>query len=150
MRRNEAENIIGSLVITGMIKGGYYIGELIEVIPSKPFRANVKVKGVYEYPKLYNHNTRPLCFKEKVSVIAENEIVNTGNSIKKYEEEFISYNYSLKRALLVYLSSVQRTLDEYENNNGRYHTYYINDMSDAIKLKDMLIQRIDNIKEDWQ
>lgn len=146
MKRNEAEELIGSLVITGLIKGGIYIGELLDITPSKPFRANVKIKGVLKHPELYNHNTKPLCFKRTVEVIRENEIVDTGNSIEKYEDKLISYDYSLKSALLKYLSSVEKTLSEF-TKNIRFSTWYINDKEDCSTLRDILVEKIKYVSE---
>ncbi len=146
MNRNEAEQLMGSLVITGSIKGGLYIGELVEIIPSKPFRANVKIKGVLQHPELYNHNTTPLCFKDTVTVLRENEIVNTGNSILKYEDILVSYDDSLKNALSKYLSSVENQLNGFIHDR-RYSTRYINNEEDCIILRDMLVEKIKYITE---
>lgn len=143
MRRNDAENLIGKLVITDIVNGGLYIGELLKIIPSKPFRANVRVKGIYRYPFLYNHNTS-LTFVNKIIIHKENEIVNTASLIKEFRGDLISYNVSLKNSLLKYSNKVNQTLSCYENDIN-FYSYYIGNIVDCIKLKELLKERLKQI-----
>jgi hypothetical protein len=100
MKRQEAENLIGKMVITGLINGTRYYGELIEIIPNKPFRAIIKVKGIYEYTSVcveYNDNKL-----EYNSFFIEGSLVETGNGIQIFKEQIQPYKQSLIEALKRY------------------------------------------------
>ncbi len=152
MRRATAEKLIGSMVITGMVDGACYIGELVEVIPSKPFRANVIVHAVYSYPELYAHNTRGK-FHEKRIELGESllkdkgVIVNTGSGIESYTDIVPSYEESVVISIEKYLKSVKRTLDNYIENNGSYHTYYIDNMDETKQLYSLLCDRLQSARQ---
>lgn len=152
MKREDAEKHIGKLVITSFIGGTRYIGELLEVIPSKPFRAIVKIRGVYKYPELYCHNKNGAFLDHYLSkgsdlVKKENDIVETGNGIELYHCNLISYNHSLINAIEDYLVSTKRKLDEFENNSC-FGTAWINNKRDCLKLYDILFERMNRAKSE--
>ena len=144
MKRSEAEKLIGELVITGYVNGGLYVGELLEIIPSKPFRALVKVKWIHTYPDLYCHNTRG-AFKDRVIIRKKDEIVETGNRIKKYELHTVSYDESIKLSLQRYLENVEDCLKRYLKNDNHF-SHYINSKEHCLKLKDIIIERLENVE----
>lgn len=138
MDMKEAEALKGSLVLTGFIRGGVYIGELIDIIHSRPFRTVVKIKGIYKYPPLYSHNTTGGLLALP-TICAENEMAETSSRIQKYEQPYISYQHSLATTLSAYLMDVDECLQQYINN-PKYYTNYISSMDDCRKLKKTLVE----------
>lgn len=149
MKREEAEKYIGELVVTCCVKGTWYYGELIEIVPVKPFRAKVKVCGVNTYPRLYAHNTNGAFFDFEICRSAnlinnEGIIVETGNRIELYTGEQMSYKDSLIKAIKSYLEETKRNLDEF-NKDSRYWTCWINNKSDCVKLHEILTNRLSEL-----
>jgi hypothetical protein len=146
MKKSEAEKLIGKLVITSYVNGVRYIGELIEIIPSKPFRANVKIKAIYEYPWLYSHHSRGGFDDYKISLgnkvlIPKNEIVNIGNDIKLFDNELLPYEESIVISIQKYMNEVKQTVVVYIEHNGKFSSCYIFSLADSQKLYNILIQR---------
>jgi len=59
MIRTEALKLIGKNVKIGTLEYGDYIGTLINITDSKPFRANVKIKEVLDLPYIFEHYPIP-------------------------------------------------------------------------------------------
>ena len=50
LTRDEAEKLVGKTVHCWSALNGCYVGELLEVVPSRPWRGRVKILAVTEYP----------------------------------------------------------------------------------------------------
>ncbi len=152
MRKNDAEKLIGKLVITDYINGAKYIGELVEIIPTKPFRCNVKIYAVNSYPWLYEHHSKGGFIESRISfddsiLKPKGEIVNTGNDIQPYLNVLPSYKESIIIALEEYMSKVKNILEKYRENDGNYHSYYIRSMKDSQNLYDLLNEQLLKAKD---
>lgn len=144
MKITEAQKLIGELVITGYLKGGLYIAELLEIIPTKPFRAKVKILALYEYPPLYPHHTRGCTEDYKGNILKENEVVITSCNITHFQESLPTYEESLKLAINSYLRKVDKTYQSYLEDK-RFHSCYIYSKADCEKLRQRLVSRLSEI-----
>lgn len=152
MRKKVAEILIGKLVLTGFMHGGArYIGVLQEVLPSKPFRANICVCAIQHYPYLYCHNTvgkfdeRMILMGNSI-VCQKGSIINVGNGIEVFFGDLPSYKNSLIKSLENYIDSVKYTLDEFKKTKGNYFTCYIDNLKDCQRLYDILIKRLEDAR----
>jgi len=112
MIRTEALKLIGKNVKIGTLEYGDYIGTLINITDSKPFRANVKIKEVLDLPYIFEHY--PMKKDKIVSIGAAN--------IYEIPDNTILYGYRKSILKLVskdinYYKNYQKKIEKMEYFN---------------------------------
>lgn len=87
MNRSEAEKLVGTKVKGWTATKGEYVGELVEVIPSRPWRGKVKITGFLRCVTPWVNGAIP-----KVEYLRQiGDVVEMGNSsIKPATEDEVS------------------------------------------------------------
>lgn len=133
MKRNEAISLIGKYVST-YYRGGVYVGKLLNITESKPFRANVQVSFIKEYPIQFNHNAKG-GFLTNNTPCKFNDIINVGSDIIQYDDDILDYKYSAFSSLNEYINKVNKHIDII-NNEGM--SCYIYSIENGYKLINIL------------
>lgn len=97
MIRQEAQKLVGKTVFAWTGLRGCYIGELIEVLPTRPWRGRVKILAVVEYPVQGLGANR--MFRERRPARFGEVWEFGGINIKPHEGEMPDYQASLENAL---------------------------------------------------
>lgn len=108
MTRQEAQKLIGKTVFAWTGLRGCYIGELIEVLPTRPWRGKVKILAVVEYPVQGLGANR--MFRERRPAHFGEVWEFGGINIKPYEGEVPDYQASLETALRQAISRLEGML----------------------------------------
>jgi len=89
MRREEAEQLIGTLVSAWTAWRGAYAGELIEPVPSRPWRGKVRVQFVVELP-----------MGDRARILKPGEILEVGGvNIKPFDGVPLTWQRSIEHLL---------------------------------------------------
>lgn len=106
MTRREAERHVGKTVFAWSGLRGCYPGELVEVLPTRPWRGRVKILAVVEYPVQGLSPVRR-GFRERRPA-RFGEVWEFGNSsIYPHEGEVPDYRASLEAALRQAISELE-------------------------------------------
>lgn len=109
MTRDEAEKLIGKTVHCWSALNGCYIGELLEVLPSRPWRGRVKILAVTEYPVQGLSDFRPGFRARKPAGYGEIRDFG-GINIKEYCGEVPDYKASLVQVLQTGIERLERNV----------------------------------------
>lgn len=104
---NEAIKYIGQTVFCTTNLWGAYLGTLLDIIPSKPWRGNVSILSVIEYPdKIYRTNGSLIDRKP----FKKDHIQNFGAaSIYKFLGDVVSYENSVWFSIENALEKIRRS-----------------------------------------
>lgn len=90
MKREEAEKLVGSIVSAWTAYRGTYVGRLLDIVPSRPWRGKIAVLSVLSLP-----------MAERAHILREDELMEVGGvNIKPFEGEFLPWHESAVRAVL--------------------------------------------------
>lgn len=106
MTRREAEKLVGKTVFAWTGLRGCYIGELIEVLPTRPWRGRVKILAVVEYP-VQGLGANRIMFRERRPARFGEVWEFGGINIKPHEGEVPDYQVSLDAALRQAISKLE-------------------------------------------
>lgn len=107
MTRQEAEKLIGKTVFAWSGLRGCYLGELVEVLPARPWRGRVRILAVVEYPVQGLSAVGPRQFRERRPARFGEVWEFGGINIKLYEGEIPDYRASLEAALRYEISKLE-------------------------------------------
>ena len=109
MRRQEAEKLIGKKVLAWTGLNGTYIGDLVRLTDSRPWRGEVRILAVSDYP---THGVSLMGGWKKRTPFREGEVRDFGNaSIRLYEGDVPTYADSVRMALDRDLAKFREYLD---------------------------------------
>lgn len=103
MNRQEAEKLVGKKVVAWTAANGYYVGELVAVLPNRPWRGRVRITGVLDCATPWEIGR----LKQRRGFRPGEEVEVGGVNIKpaKPGEEGVSYLECLESRLKVMLEN---------------------------------------------